>query len=146
MQHIYIDAAVLIEGNLSVSDDEAPKIIASSISDLIDNDSFVKPSPDVTAPASNRQTSSPPPKQSSSAAAGNELNSVRKIFLRVPNMNGLQYQKALNIVDIFEGSTQVIFYNTEENKYVSYSNGISLSQVVLSELYNIVGKENVVLK
>jgi hypothetical protein len=42
--------------------------------------------------------------------------------------------------------TQVIFYNTEENKYVSYSNGISLSHFVLSELYGILGEENVVLK
>jgi hypothetical protein len=81
-----------------------------------------------------------------SALTTDKIASVKKIFLRVPDMKCKQYQKALNLVNIFEGMTQVIFYNTEENKYVSYSNGISLSHFVLSELYGILGEENVILK
>jgi hypothetical protein len=80
------------------------------------------------------------------AAVKEKADTVKKIFLRVPDMNCKQYQKALNLVDIFEGTVQVIFYNTAENKYVSYSNGISLSSFVLTELRNVLGEENVVIK
>ena len=142
MHHIFIDAAVLIEGNLSVSDDEAPKIILSSIGELTDNDNFIKSRSSVSTQNNTIAPSSPEKR----VMTTDDINSVKKIFLRVPDMQCKQYQKALNLVNIFEGTTQVIFYNTEENKYVSYSNGISLSPFVLSELYAILGKENVVLK
>ena len=78
--------------------------------------------------------------------SNDKTDNAKKVFLRVPDMSCKQYQKVLNLVDIFEGTVQVIFYNTAENKYVSYSNGISLSSFVLTELRNVLGEENVVIK
>jgi hypothetical protein len=146
MQHIFIDAAVVIEGNLSVSDDEAPKIILSSIGEITDNEHFIKSKSSVVSSTKSKIIDQPEDRKRISALTTDKIASVKKIFLRVPDMKCKQYQKALNLVNIFEGMTQVIFYNTEENKYVSYSNGISLSHFVLSELYGILGEENVVLK
>ena len=142
MHNLYIDAAVWIEGNVSVSDDEAPKVILSSIGELTDNERFVKPEEKVET----RNNIAKVSVAEQRTVSNDKTDNIKKIFLRVPNMNCKQYQKALNLVDIFEGTVQVIFYNTAENKYVSYSNGISLSSFVLTELRNVLGEENVVIK
>ncbi len=125
------DNALLIEGSLSVRDDEAPKIIVSSVSELIENAHFKLPE---KKPASEAK----PQMQASSEP--------EKIYLRVKNMECREYKKALNLVDIFEGTTRVIFYNMESGKYIAYSKGIGITNSVLSELYDILGKENVVLR
>ena len=122
--------------------DSVENVILSAIGELTDNDHFVKPAkkPPVcdNTPKTTALEQPPVSKEKTEAA--------KKIFLRVPDMSCNQYQKALNLVDIFEGTVQVIFYNTAENKYVSYSNGISLSPFVISELCNVLGEENVVIK
>ena len=142
MHNLYIDAAVCIEGNASVSDDEAPKIILSSIGELTDNEHFVKPEEKLKV--SNNVVKSSVTEQRT--VSNDKTDNAKKIFLRVPDMSCKQYQKVLNLVDIFEGTVQVIFYNTAENKYVSYNNGVSLSSFVLTELRNVLGEENVVIK
>ena len=142
MHNIYIDAPVWIEGNVSVSDDEAPKVILSSIGELTDNERFVMPEEKVVTHNNVTKVLAAEHK----TASNDKTDNIKKIFLRVPDMSCKQYQKALNLVDIFEGTVQVIFYNTVENKYVSYSNGISLSSFVLTELRNVLGEENVVIK
>ena len=58
----------------------------------------------------------------------------------------MAYKKAKNIVDIFSGAIQVIFYDASRAKYVSYSSGIDISQYVINELRSILGDENVVAK
>ena len=61
-------------------------------------------------------------------------------------MSCKEYLKAKNLVDIFEGSTKVIFYDSSTSKYLDYSVGLSVSQYVISELCDILGKDNVVVK
>ena len=116
------DNAVFISGSISIRDDERPKIIVSSISQLIENNRFT-----------------PPAKDSKTVDVG-------RIFLRVPDMNGEKYQRSLSAVNKFHGKTQVVFYDTENKKYNVYKQGVDLCDSLLSALYQILGTENVVLK
>ena len=138
MHHLRIDAPLMIEGYISIRDDEAPKIIVSNIDELIENSKFIEPQIKMPTNAEVKNESRQP--QSNLSA------STQKIYLKVPDMECEKYLKVLNLVDIFEGVTKVIFYNSATQKYISYSNGLTLSSFVLNELYSILGKENVVIK
>ena len=69
-----------------------------------------------------------------------------KVYLRLPNMSGEIYRKAFNLVSIFDGDVSVILYDTSSKKYLSTGVGISATPYVISQLRNILGEENVVLK
>ncbi len=135
MHNLRIDAPLCIEGTLSIRDDEAPRIIVSNIDELVENSKFTVP----------EHQKSQEKEESGSPKIELPAN-PQKIYLKVPDMECEKYLKTLNLVDIFGGTTQVIFYDDANKKYVSYSNGISLSKFVLSELYELLGKDNVVLK
>ncbi len=126
--HLRIDAPLYIEGSVSLREDEDPKILINVIDELTDNTSYV-----ISKNTKLNQTTIP-------------LKKTSKLFLRVPDLKGIQYLKAKNIVDIFEGNTNVVFYSQETSKYSAYSGKINLSEFILSELYSILGKDNVVTK
>ena len=69
-----------------------------------------------------------------------------KIFLRVPDLSCHAYHKACNLIGLFDGTVPVIFYDTSEARYVPYPQGIAASQLILDELVEILGMENVVPK
>ena len=133
MHHLRVDAAIMVDGVISIRDDEAPRIVVSSIYELTENSWFVAPQK-ATGQAVDNQTTA------------KTEGTPQKIYLKVPNMECKECRKIVNLVDIFPGTTKVIFYNSENGKYVSYSNGILLSDVIVSELYELLGKENVVIK
>jgi DNA polymerase-3 subunit alpha len=131
-QNIRIDAAVFVDGTVSLKEDEPPRVLANFVEALADNavmakrkailsETPVKPTAKAPAPAS-------------------------KLYLRVPSLTCKEYLKAKNIVDIFDGSVKVIFYDRETSSYSNYPSGISATKYILSELQEILGNENVVLK
>ena len=69
-----------------------------------------------------------------------------KIYLRVDDLKCNKYLKAKNIVDIFDGSTRVIFFDRSSGKYISYMGGLSATEYIVRELKDILGDENVVLR
>ena len=131
MHLLRTDNAIAIKGNITQKDDEPPKVIVSEIIELVDNSSFKDTKPIVESKPKVDDTPSSIP---------------QKIYLRVNDMECREYKKALNLVDIFEGTVKVIFYNMQTKKYVAYSRGIDASKKVISELERILGKDNVVLK
>ena len=132
MHLLRTDNAIFIEGYVSHKDDEAPRIVASTIEELTDNDRY-------QPPRTTEVTKAAPVTQQA-------ISNQKKLYLRVPNMECREYKKALNIVDIFEGTAKVIFYDMSLKKYVAYSRGIDATQKVINEMNNILGKDNVVLK
>ena len=69
-----------------------------------------------------------------------------KVFLRVPDVQCILYQKTRNLVDIFEGTVPVIFYDSSREIYQPYEHGVDATDFVLKELISILGKDNVVPK
>ena len=127
-----VDNAVAVLGNISLREDEAPKLLISGISELIENSEYKK-----TAQRSEAQKAEP---QKTAPRV------YTKLFLRVPDMTGEKYKKAYNISAIFEGSVALIFYDTSSGKYISTNMGVDATDYVIRELVSILGEENVVLK
>lgn len=92
------------------------------------------PSPTPVAPPSSRPTAAPsaPP---------------RRLYLRVPDMQGEAFRKVQNLAMIFcEGQTALFYYDASTGKYSPCQGSISATPFVLSRLERILGKENVVAK
>ncbi len=126
--HVRIDAPLYIEGSISLREDEPPKILINTIDELEDNSSYTEP------------------RKSAEKTQPMTVSKPSRLYLRVPNLKCVEYLKAKNIVDIFEGNTMVIFYSRESSEYSEYSGKIQLSDFVLSELCQLLGKDNVVTK
>ncbi len=135
-----LDSALYIEGNLSVREDEPPKILASEIRPLLENGKFVKEAKEI-------KVEKTVPKPTAVFQSENTAKRpITKLYLRVPDLSGEAYKKALNLVEIFEGSVRVIFYDTSTSSYVKTELAVDASPFVLGELRALLGEENVVAK
>ncbi len=168
---IFVDNAVIVEGTVSVKDEEMPKILVNRMEPLIENDRYVKKpekptvqqasEPDISNPSApskysmylslyqSQATKSEPIQNTAKAAETKPQTHTapQKIFLRLPDMQGELYLKAKNMVDIFgEGTIKVIFYDTSTSKYAEYSERMFYSEYAIKELKKVLGDENVVVK
>ncbi len=143
--HLRIEAPLYVKGTLSIRDgeDEAPKILVNEVRELTENGKFVpsrKPQEsDKPALAEERKKEKEPTR----VAVG---SSPSKLYLRVGNMESSQYFKARNLVEIFDGPVRVYFFDRATSAYHEHVGGISVSDFVLKELTELLGRENVVLK
>jgi DNA polymerase-3 subunit alpha len=131
-----LDAAVCISGNISLKEDEAPKILVNTITELVENSRFV----------ATEQKKSPERREEPTEQSSDKITTVRKLYLRVDNTECVPFLKARNIVDIFDGDVSVVFYDTSTARYINHTHGIALSDYVLSELKEILGEANVVTR
>ena len=127
---IRTDNAICVDGSLSYEDDAPPRVLVSNMVSLVDNADF-KPMP--TQKVEVREE-----KQ-------REIK-VKKLYLRVPSMGSNEFRKCENLVAIFPGNVQIVYYDSSEKKYVTSGQGISLSAYLMTVLESYVGKENVVYK
>ena len=124
------DSALCVEGNISLREDEEPKLLVSRVIELVENGNVVKPA--------DKQ----PEKQEKELLKIN----ASKLYLRVPDTACQMYFKAKNLVDIFEGGVKVFFYDTSASKYIEYPQGVELTEYLYNEFISLLGKENVVPK
>ena len=133
------DAGVYVSGNLSVREEEAPKLLVNSIEELIENRSFQeKP-----------REAAPKPLEQAVLAGETKATvpqSPRRLFLRVPSARDAKYLKALNLVELFEGNFPAFFYYADEKRYETDPLGIALDGYVLGELKALLGEDNVILR
>ncbi len=137
---IRIEAPLFVKGTVSLRDgeEEAPKLLVSEIMELMENKQFEAASVKKEPPTEhNKKTDAQKP-----ASA----RPYSKLYLRVPDMRGEGYQKAKNLVEIFEGPLRVIFYDNEAAAYVPADSGIDATEFVIKELTELLGAENVVPK
>ena len=135
---IRADAAVAVEGNVMLRDDEKVRIAVSSLSVLDDNERYIP-----RKNAEQHAESDPAEPQTSTQV---KLSTVKRLFLRVPDRESKKFRKAVNLVDIFDGSTPVVFYTNSDKNYFSYNKGVALSEAVVKEFIELLGKENVIVK
>ncbi len=144
-----MDSALFVQGTVSLKEDEEPKILVNVIDELIENSRFEKSRQEISerelvkkeAAIAGKKTNAP-----QEARTKIQKTNFSKIYLRVDNMTCHQYLKAKNIVDIFEGNTQVIFYNREVGQYIAYIGRLAATDYIVNELKEILGDDNVVLK
>lgn len=110
-------------------------MLVSLAQELVDDEHFTpKKTPEQPkAPVNTQAQPKPAPK-------------IKKLYLRVPDLKGTPYRKALNLAEIFdEGITvPLVFYDSASKAYVPHPKGIALSPFVMQQLILLLGKENVI--
>ena len=109
---------VLLEGRLSLREDKEPSLVCEKLS--------------------------PCPQDVPEAVP--EKKKKHGLFLRVESENSGQKHRALNLLEIFEGTTPALFYYNDSKKYDSRVIGVDVNEPLLDELKRILGAENVVLQ
>ena len=123
---LHDNAVVVIEGRLSIREDEPARLVAESISP-IEGYNPVRPQ-------DNR------PNQMRDAA--------RRLYVRLPSRTSPEYAKVVNLLEIFDGDMPVIFYLEDTKQKLAaprrlYTSGHPL---FFEELQRIVGEKNVATK
>ncbi|MBE6596818.1 MAG: DNA polymerase III subunit alpha [Ruminococcaceae bacterium] len=136
-----VDNAVAISGNLTRKDDEAPRIIISCVKELLENAEFERIAENEKKGKATQETVSYEKEKKDLP-----LEKATKLFLRVPDMECEVCRKAINLVAIFDGRTDVILYDSARGKYISTNMGADVSQYLIKELRALLGDGNVVIK
>ena len=118
---------VEIFGRVNLREDEEPKIICNEIK-RVNKNSVPSQTPPRPKPLQNNK----PP----------------KLYIRLDNLDGDMYRKAVRVLDIFEGGTPVVFYLTDSKKQILAPKKmwVMLNDVMINELKYQLGEENVALR
>ena len=131
LELITLDTPITVVGEISNKEDEDPKIIARSITPIGIN------SVSVTESA----------KEKGIAAPEKAEDIEHKLYLRLDDITSSMFKRIDAMINIFSGKVKVVIYDKKSGKYSSITNkGIAATDFVLSELREMLGKENVVLK
>ena len=143
------DKAVYVIGEVSVKDDDDPKILARSVGELTEDPA------DRQNARVERQAADEDKTRATVSEHGIITKSslpkvveASKIYIRVDSMEGKCFGRAISVVEIFSenGKCDVIFFDISTGKYSRSSLKVCLTEVVLEELKGICGKDNVVVK
>ena len=116
---LQVDNVICINGQISISDEQEPKILASTIENVLSNGEF-----DNT------------PKQKSG-----------KLYLKVSSISSNIVNEIITLLKEYSGDTEIVFYDVSQKKYVKASGvKISINDNILSALKMILGPDSVVLK
>ena len=126
-----VGSIVQIKGTVNVREDEEPKIICNEVAVI----------PEKLKTGEGVVTENKPKLQVQKS------NKELKLFLRIDNLDTDLYQKAVRVIDIFDGNTPVVFYLTETGKRLIAPRNmwVSLNDVMIKELKFQLGDENVVV-
>ncbi len=127
------ESAVAVQGRLSVREDEEPKLLASKIIRLAKNGE----SPVCFEEVRMQKTLPEKPKQAGTP----------KLYLKISAMDDPVFKKLQAFISIFRGSTQVVVYDASTSKASHLTGGgIALNEFTVTELAELLGKDNVVIK
>lgn len=131
------ESAVVVNGYLQARDDEDIKFIVANVEVLQRNGEY----------ASSKQIQKGEAKEVKieKQSFGNEKK-AEKIYLRVKSLNSIEFVRAKNLVEIFEGSTSVIFYDNSTKQYYPSGLGFDVTNYTVRQLKELLDEENVVLK
>ncbi len=115
------NAAVVVTGRLSLRDDKEPQIVVNRVRPISD----YAQAPAETPEPANRKLSG-------------------KLYLKLPSEDSLEYSKSKAILNMFPGEDPVVLYFADTG--VRRGTRCGFMESMLSELKNLVGTENVVLK
>ncbi len=132
---IVTDAVVRVDGQLSLREDEKPKILISRMEELPQNGATVRQK--ATAQAATKGAGSSP--VSANARA-------RVLYLRVPSLTDPLCERVRAVLKIFGGSLPVSIFDASTKIYHKEELGFDPTPNAVGELCAILGKENVVLK
>ena len=132
------DCVLRVEGNLSVREEENPKILVSRLEELFDNETMKNHTQAMQNTAQRTQAA----QRSSGIAPQN----AKILYLRVPDLACETFLRAKNLLEIFDGALPVSIFDASSKTYHKQALGFDCTAYTLGELQKILGTENVVLK
>ena len=116
--YLTMDNVIFVEGQVTIKDEEQPKIILNSCKTVCSNSDY----------------------------EGNKKSSS-KLYLKVKSVKEPIVNEIIELLKEYSGDTEIIFYDNETKKYVRASNlTITASDDVIFALKAILGEDAVVLK
>jgi DNA polymerase-3 subunit alpha len=145
-KHTYFlspDAPIAAVGELSLSEDSAPKLLVSDIAVLqTDFSGEAEPLQKPRYPKSEpKKAETPTPKTSVQTAP----QKPKTLYLKVPSVESEECRRVCSLLEIFEGQTPVIFYDVSTKKYVkAVGRSVELLPNMYRLLQQILGESGVV--
>ncbi len=142
------DSVVAVYGEISVKDDDDVKLILRAAAPMRTNERYThRPSP-FSEFEKNKEKYQPNPKYSTTPVTPVvQQAQISKLYLRVSSVTSAEALKAISLIEIFDGSIPVIFFETESEKYISRKDLLlDASPFVINQLKKLLGNENVVVK
>lgn len=144
---IISDRVVSVRGRYSVREDEEPKLIPVAISELKMNGVYERKKKKKPAATEEAEISAAEEKKAPDKSSDAVRNiKAEKIYVRIDSLSSETSGRVTAISDVCPGKTELILYGKKENKYVSYSSGLNLSEFILSLLESFVDKNDIVLR
>ena len=137
---LYVGSVIQIDGTLSFKEDEEPRVIAEKITALPPADQLKDYQPNNKNSALRTQMHTEKPRD--------VITPDAKLYLKVPSLESREYRKAKNILEIFRGSTKVVFYLSESRQQLLAPASLwtSLNDTMIGELRHQLGEDNVKIK
>ena len=132
------DSAVIVGGYVQSREDEDVKFIVSTVEMLQKNGEY--------QPTSEKTTSKALNNEEKKVSFGSSVQKVKKLYLRVPDLTCDKFVRAKNLVEIFEGATEVIFFDSSNKQYHPSGLGFDATDYTIKQLESILGDGNVVMK
>ena len=128
---------VLIKGTLNFKENEEPKIVCDSIAKARTNEECKQQGVNIADNTPQKTVSRPA-----------RAYVPQALHIRIDDLDTPLYAKAKRVIDIFEGTTPVIFYLTKSHRKVKApaSMWVTLNDVMIKELKYQLGDNNVAVK
>lgn len=135
------NAVLVIEGRVSVREEENAKLLAEKICNIVDYKLDENAQP---AQMNQRSTLNSQPVK----AVPQQQSGKEGIYLKLPSQQCEQFHKVRNLMEIFEGNTPVLIKLADTGKWIKAPRNLWVVKhpFLLQELQNILGEENVVSK
>lgn len=123
---LHENAVVVIDGRLSVREDEASKLLAESIVPIENYD----------------------PARPDNGRPDPMKTAAKKLYIRVPSRSSREYAKVVNLLGIFDGDMPVLLYLTDTKQYLRVPRHLYASghPLLFKELERLVGTDNIATK
>lgn len=137
-EFLICDHPILIRGEINTGVNDDVKLIVRSVEALPDNSSFKK---------SNERNSMHANSQNKPVCTQPQQTKPLTLYIKIPDMEGDIFQHVVNLIEIFEGTLPVVFYDQSRGKYIKANTLFcDLTEYVFKQLETTVGKGNVVVK
>jgi len=142
------DSAILVQGTISLREEEDAKLLVQTVEELVENNRF---DPSLVKETKNKQRTMAyvqkmPEKEQKTTVSIPTIKDAKRLFLRVPDDRSELFAKTRNLLEILEGDFPAFFFYANEKRYETTPLGVSLTPYLLEQLYALLGRENVILK
>ncbi len=139
-EYFYIEDPIVIKGELSIEDEQAPKILCSYCAPLTEAAKTAIATENEPVPKSNVS--------SESTQKPTQAKAPSRLYIRVDSMDTAEYKRASALIEIFCGNLPVFVYDKSSGEYKRFENcgADTASRRLIDELRRTLGEDNVVLR